>query len=168
MKRPLFIVFSFMALLGFSFAADPLPVGAAAPTVSGPADDGSTVNFAEVYASHDYTLVYFYPKADTPGCTKQGCSLRDAYEELTDRGVAVLGVSHDSVDAQRAFKKKYQFPFTLIADTEKVVSTAFGAKGLMMAARQAYLVHDGKIVYADHQGSTIKQAEDILNFLASK
>ncbi len=151
----------------FSFGtAAPLEVGAPAPAVSARTDAGTELNLADLYAAHDYTLVYFYPKADTPGCTKQGCSLRDAYEELTDKGVAVVGVSYDSVEAQRAFKEKYQFPFTLLADTDKAVATAFGANGMIMASRSAYLVHDGRIVYADHKGSTAEQANDILRFLA--
>ncbi len=165
MKRPLALLSLFsMALFNLSPAA-PLEVGAEAPAVSALTDAGTTLNLADVYGAHDYTLVYFYPKADTPGCTKQGCSLRDSYEALTDKGVAVIGVSHDTVAAQKAFKEKYNFPFTLLADTEKQVSGAFGAKGLIMASRSAYLVHDGKIVYADHKGSTTQQADDILSFL---
>lgn len=165
MKRPTALLsLLFMALFNLSPAA-PLEVGAEAPAVSALTDEGTTLNLTDVYGANDYTLVYFYPKADTPGCTKQGCSLRDSYETLTDKGVAVIGVSHDKVAAQKAFKEKYQFPFTLLADTEKQVSGAFGAKGLMMASRSAYLVHAGKIVYADHKGSTTQQAADILNFL---
>lgn len=156
-----------MALFNLS-SAPPLEVGADAPAVSALTDAGHTLNLADVYRAHDYTLVYFYPKADTPGCTKQGCSLRDSYAALTDKGVAVIGVSHDNVAAQKAFKDKYQFPFTLLADTEKQVSGAFGAKGLIMASRSAYLVHGGKIVYTDHKGSTSQQAADILSFLAQE
>ncbi|WP_221031235.1 peroxiredoxin [Actomonas aquatica] len=155
----------FLTMLSFGTAA-PLDVGAPAPAVSALTDEGSELNLADVYSSHDYTLVYFYPKADTPGCTKQGCSLRDAYEELTDQGVAVIGVSYDTVEKQAAFKEKYHFPFTLLADTEKAVAKAFGANGMIMASRSAYLVHDGKIVYADHKGSTTEQANDIIQFLA--
>ena len=166
MKRTTALLsFLFMALFNLSSAA-PLEVGANAPAVSALTDAGSQLNLADVYSANDYTLVYFYPKADTPGCTKQGCSLRDSYEALTDKGVAVIGVSHDNVAAQKAFKDKYQFPFTLLADTEKQVSGAFGAKGLIMASRSAYLVHDGKIVYADHKGSTSQQAADVLGFLS--
>jgi len=146
--------------------AETLDVGADAPLVSGVTDTGSTLNFSDVYKKHRYTLVYFYPKADTPGCTKQGCSLRDAYAELTQKGVAVIGVSTDSVQAQKEFKEKYQLPFTLIADTDSKVVRAFGQQGVRFAQREAYLVKDGKVVYADHKGSTTKQAEDVLNFIA--
>lgn len=147
-------------------SAAPSEVGSAAPVASALTDAGEPLNLADVYAGNDYTLVYFYPKADTPGCTKQGCSLRDSYEELTDKGVAVIGVSYDKVEKQRAFKEKYNFPFTLLADTEKKVAKAFGADGMVFASRSAYLVHDGKVVYADHKGSTAQQAADVLNFLS--
>ncbi len=157
------LLLTVMPLFSSARALDP---GDTAPAVSGTTETGETLDFADVYSKHDYTLVYFYPKADTPGCTKQGCSLRDGYEALSAQGVAVIGVSTDDVDAQKAFKEKYNFPFTLVADTDKTVMKAFGVPGLMFASRQAYLIHDGKIVYADHQGSTTKQADDILEFLA--
>jgi peroxiredoxin Q/BCP len=146
-------------------SASPVDVGAPAPLASALTDAGESLDLATVYAANDYTLVYFYPRADTPGCTKQGCSLRDSYEELSDRGVAVIGVSYDKVAKQRAFKEKYQFPFTLLADTDKQVAKAFGADGLMFASRSAFLIHDGKVVYADHQGTTSEQAAKILEFL---
>lgn len=163
--RSLLLLILFSAMHSFGSAA-PLDVGAPAPVLSALTDEGTELNLGEVYAAHDYTLVYFYPKADTPGCTKQGCSLRDSYEALTDKGVAVIGVSYDTVEKQAEFKAKYMFPFTLLADTEKAVAKAFGANGMIMASRSAYLIHDGKVVYADHQGSTTEQANDILQFLA--
>ena len=155
------------AMFFFSKAsADPLKVGDPAPAVSGVTDAGEKIALADVYKQQPYTLVYFYPKADTPGCTKQGCSLRDGYEALTKKGVAVIGVSHDDVAAQKAFKEKYHLPFTLIADMDSAVINAFGVPPAMpatsMAHRSAYLIKDGKIVYADYKGTTEKQAETIL------
>jgi peroxiredoxin Q/BCP len=169
MKSRLLILLPFFAMF-FSFAsAEPLQVGATAPAVSGVTETGATLALADVYAKQPYTLVYFFPKADTPGCTKQGCSLRDAYEELTQKGVAVIGVSTDGVEAQKAFKDKYHFPFTLIADQEKTVINAFGVPAKMgFATRQAFLVKDGKIVWADYKASTDKQAADVLKVLAAQ
>ena len=164
-RRSFFISTLFLAMISFGTAA-PLEVGSPAPRVSALTDEGSELNLADVYAANDYTLIYFYPKADTPGCTKQGCSLRDDYEALTDKGVAVIGVSYDTVEKQAAFKAKYMFPFTLLADTEKAVAKAFGANGMIMASRSAYLVKGDKIVYADHKGSTTEQAANILKFLS--
>lgn len=161
------------AMFLFSRAdAEPLKVGDPAPAVTGITETGEKLALADVYKKQPYTLVYFYPKADTPGCTKQGCSLRDGYEALTQKGVAVIGVSHDDVAAQKAFKEKYHLPFTLIADTDKTVINAFGvptkAVPLMgeFASRSAYLIKDGKIVYTDYKGTTDKQAEAILAELA--
>lgn len=163
---------SLLALFSTS-SADPLKVGDAAPAVSALTDTGATLNLGEVYSRQTYTLVYFYPKADTPGCTKQGCSLRDGYEALTRKGVAVIGVSHDDVAAQKAFKEKHRLPFTLIADTEQVVIKAFGVPTKTVAIwgalahRSAYLIKDGKIIYTDYEGTTDKQADAILAVLAS-
>ncbi len=161
----------FSSLFGLA-KADPLKVGDAAPAVSGISETGDKVAFADVYKKQPYTLVYFYPKADTKGCTAQGCSLRDGYEELTKKGVAVIGVSHDDVAAQKAFKEKYHLPFTLIADTDKTVVNAFGVPSAMpmteMAHRSAYLIKDGKIIYTDYKGTTDKQAAAILEVLAAQ
>jgi peroxiredoxin Q/BCP len=147
----------------FSFAkADSLAVGADAPAITGTTETGETLAFADVYKK-GFTLVYFFPKADTPGCTAQGCSLRDGYEELTKHGVTVIGVSTDNVEAQKAFKEKYRFPFTLIADHDKKVMHAFGQDGIMFASRQAFLIDKhGKIVWRDLKASTKKQAEDVM------
>jgi len=147
----------------FSFAkAELLAVGAAAPTLTATTETGETLALGDVYKK-GFTLVYFFPKADTPGCTAQGCSLRDAYEDLTKEGVTVIGVSTDSVEAQKAFKEKYHFPFTLIADTDKKIMHAFGQEGSTHASRQAYLIDkSGKVVWRDIKGSTKQQAADVL------
>lgn len=150
---------------------EPLKVGDAAPAVVGITDSGTSLDLAAVYRQQPYTLVYFYPKADTPGCTKQGCSLRDAYEALTKQGVAVLGVSHDSVADQKAFKEKYHLPFTLIAGDDNKVIEAFGVPHIpatSLAKRQAYLIKDGKVVWADYSASTDQQAADVLKILAAQ
>ncbi len=167
--KSLRLLFLLPAMLFLSHAsASPLQVGDAAPAVIGTTDTGDSLDFAATYAK-GYTLVYFYPKADTPGCTAQGCSLRDAYEALGKKGVTVIGVSADSVEAQKKFREKYNLPFTLIADTEKVVITGFGVPTRdiplvgSLASRQAFLVNKaGKIVWADFKASTAQQAQDVL------
>lgn len=155
-------------------SADPLGVGAQAPAVAGITETGEELNLGDVYKK-GYTLVYFYPKADTSGCTAQGCSLRDAYEDLTQKGVTVIGVSTDTPEAQKAFKEKHHFPFTLIADQDQTVIKAFGvpvrqvpAMGAF-AARQAYLIdRTGKIVWCDYKASTKEQAADVLKVMAGQ
>ena len=154
-----------------SAKADPLKVGDKAPEVVGTTETGASLNLGDVYKKQTYTLVYFFPKADTSGCTAQGCSIRDNYDQLTQAGVAVVGVSHDDVASQGAFKEKYRFPFTLIADPDQVVTKAFGVPNYPMtpfASRQAYLIKNGRIIWTDYHASTSKQAADVLAVLASQ
>jgi peroxiredoxin Q/BCP len=147
-------------------SAEPLVVGAAIPAVAQKNQNDVTVNVAATGAT-GYLLVYFYPKSDTPGCTKQACSLRDSYAVFTEKGVKTLGVSMDSVKAQKAFKDKYQLPFDLLADEDGVVVTAFGVpKTLGFAKRQAFLFKDGKLVWRDLAASTEQQAADVLKVIS--
>ncbi len=172
----LFAVAAVALTFGFTSTAkaDPLKVGDPAPAVTGVTETGAELNLGDVYKKQPYTLVYFYPKAGTKGCTAQGCSLRDAYEKLTAKGVAVVGVSTDTVEAQEHFKEDQHFPFTLIADPKKTVIGAFGVptKHIPMmgeiASRQAYLIKDGKIIYTDYKGSTTTQADNILKVIAEQ
>lgn len=147
--------------------AEPLAIGATVPDVSQKNQDDQAVKLAEA-GGKGYLLVYFYPKADTPGCTKQACSLRDSYVQLTDKGVKIFGVSIDPVEAQKAFKEKYKLPFDLLADKDAAVVSAFGVpKKLGFASRQAFLFKDGKLVWRDLSASTEKQAADVLAWLAA-
>jgi len=111
-------------------------------------------------------VLVFYPKDDTPGCTKQACALRDSFTELSERGVKVFGVSMDDVAAQKAFREKHQLPFTLLADKEGAVADAFGVPhALGFTKRQAFLFKDGKLVWRDLSASTERQAADVLEQL---
>jgi peroxiredoxin Q/BCP len=167
LPRTLALMSLFALLFGFA-RGEPLKLGDKAPEISATTDAGTTLNLADVYKKNNYTLVWFYPKALTGGCTKQGCSLRDASAELTQKGVAVIGVSTDPVEKQKEFKEKNNFPFPLLADTDKKVVKAFGQSGVAMASREAYLIdRQGKIVYHDEK-QTDKQAEMVLAFLNSK
>ena len=158
------LAMSLLAYLGLSlFAkADPLAVGAAAPEISAVDQDGKTVNFKDVYAK-GATLVYFYPKADTPGCTKEACSIRDSWADLQAKGIQVLGVSGDKPDAQKKFADKFKLPHTLIADSDNAVAKAFGVPTLLgISKRQSFLIKDGKVVWNQLAASTDKQAADVL------
>jgi thioredoxin-dependent peroxiredoxin len=155
----------------FSARAEPLAIGASLPAVTGTTETGAPLDLSTL--NKGYTLVYFYPRAETAGCTAQGCSLRDAYDVLQKRNVTVIGVSTDTVEKQKAFKDNHHFPFTLIADPEKKVITAFGVPTHKipvtgeMASRQAFLFKDGKLVWRDLKAATKKQAEDVLKVLDS-
>ena len=138
------------------------------PVVTCLDQSGKEVKFSETLVK-GYTLVYFYPKADTPGCTKQACSLRDSYEKITAKGVKVIGVSMDSVEAQKAFAEKYKLPFTLLADKEGKVADAFGVPHVAgFAKRQAFLFNDNKLVWRDLTASTDQQAADVLTYTARR
>lgn len=149
-------------------SAEPISEGAAVPTVACPDQSGKEVKLAEV-AAKGYVLVYFYPKADTPGCTKQACSLRDSYEKITEKGVKIFGSSMDSVEAQKAFAEKYKLPFSLLADKEGKVADSFGVPHVAgFAKRQAFLFLDGKLVWRDLSASTDQQAADVLAVIEKK
>jgi thioredoxin-dependent peroxiredoxin len=163
--KPLQLLAAIVAPIGLAIsaaAAEPIDVGAPLPAVTAKNQDGQEVKLAEAGAG-GWTLVYFYPKADTPGCTKQACSLRDAYATLTEKKVKVFGVSMDDVAAQKAFQEKYKLPFPLLADKEAKVADAFGVPHSMgFAKRQAFLFKDSKLVWRDLEASTEQQAADVL------
>jgi peroxiredoxin Q/BCP len=164
MKRLLAALF---ALLGANLHAEPLAVGAEAPKITAPDENGQPFDLGKAYA-HGLTLVYFYPKAMTPGCTAQACSLRDGIVDLKNLGVTVIGVSHDSPAAQKAFKEKYNLPFTLIADAKGEVIAAFGVPTLPggMAKRQSFLVKDGKVVWVCLDAQTKTHAQQVAEAVA--
>ncbi|HIC32615.1 MAG TPA: thioredoxin-dependent thiol peroxidase [Flavobacteriaceae bacterium] len=89
--------------------------------------DGNVVSLSDYKGKK--LIVFFYPKASTPGCTAEACNLRDNYKVLQDKGFELLGVSADSEKRQTNFKNKYEFPFPLLADEEKEVINAFGVWG---------------------------------------
>src|SRR6478735_675622 len=104
-----------------------LEVGATAPAFSLSDQNGSTVSSADL-AGKPYVL-YFYPKDDTPGCTREACDFRDDYHTFQSAGIAVLGVSPASTKSHAGFAEKYSLPFPLLADPDKVLSSAYGAWG---------------------------------------
>jgi len=101
--------------------------GQPAPPFSAPTDAGETVSLADFRGR--WLLLYFYPKDDTPGCTKQACSLRDGFAELQAAGVAVLGVSPDDEASHARFRDKHALPFPLAADPDRAVMGAYGTWG---------------------------------------
>ena len=104
-----------------------LEPGDPAPPFTLPDASGRQVSL-EDFAGKD-VILYFYPKDDTPGCTKEACGFRDAWNDLQDMGVAVLGVSGDNAAAHAKFAAKYRLPFTLLSDPDHRVMIAYGAYG---------------------------------------
>lgn len=116
-------------------------------------------------------VLYFYPKADTPGCTKEACSFRDGYDELQAHGMVVFGVSTDSVDALKAFAEKYDLPFRLLADPDGDVARSYDSlrSGTNTAQRNTYVIdEEGRIAGVYENVSPEGHAEEILGDFAAK
>src|ERR1044072_5348935 len=101
-----------------------MKVGQNAPEFSIVDDSGKTVKLSDFKGRK--IVLYFYPKDDTPGCTKEACNFRDGISELKKQGAIVLGVSADSVESHKKFKKKFDLNFPLLADTDKKIAEAYG------------------------------------------
>ncbi len=104
--------------------------GKAAPAFMLEDADGKKVSLKD-FTGQD-VILYFYPKDDTPGCTKEACGFRDGWKELSKRGVVVLGVSPDSAASHQKFRAKYKLPFTLLSDSDRKVMEKYGAFGEKM------------------------------------
>ena len=96
-----------------------------APQFTAPTADGSKFSFSDT-ASRKHVVLYFYPKDDTPGCTKEACSFRDNMQTIRELGAEIIGVSVDDVSSHKKFSEKYHLPFILVSDTDKRISTAYG------------------------------------------
>jgi thioredoxin-dependent peroxiredoxin len=131
-------------------------------------------------ASKDFrgktVVLFFYPKADTPGCTKEACGFRDAYSQIKKTGAVVLGISADPPAKQKKFQEKYHLPFPLLADTDKKICNAFGVikdksmygkifKGI---SRMTFVIGpDGKIQHIFDKVKAEGHAEEVLAYLKS-
>ena len=111
--------------------------GDSAPAFSASDQSGS------IHALHDYfgrwLLLYFYPKDDTPGCTKEACGFRDHYAHLSKQ-IAIFGVSKDDAASHKLFAEKFALPFPLLADSDRVIITAYGADGVFFPKRVSFLI----------------------------
>ncbi|GAC1464777.1 MAG: peroxiredoxin [Chamaesiphon sp.] len=144
----------------------PLKVGTQAPAFTAKDTNGNTVSLSDLAGK---TLVlYFYPKDDTPGCTKQACSFRDNYVDYQDKNIVVLGVSKDDPESHQKFTEKFNLPFPLLADVDGSIIKAYDVDGGGYAKRVTYVIDStGKIVHVDSSVKTDTHANDILAALAS-
>lgn len=142
-----------------------LSVGSPAPSFSAKDDAGNTVSLAD-FAGKTVVL-YFYPKDDTPGCTKEAQGFRDAYPEYQDKDIVVLGVSMDDEASHKMFKEKYGLPFTLVADSDGAITKAYDVSGGGYSKRVTYIISgDGVIEKVFESVKTDTHAADILAELA--
>ena len=148
LKLPLAVCAAlFLATLALS-AADTPKVGDPAPAFEGKDEAGKTWKLSDFNGKKNL-LLYFYPKDNTPGCTKEACGLRDRMGDLTKQDVAVLGVSYDSAESHQGFIAKQNLNFPLLADIDGKITELYGAqmKGMKMSRRVSFLIDKmGKIV----------------------
>lgn len=138
-----------------------LSVGMDAPNFTAKDSDGKTVSLSDFAGKT--VILYFYPKDDTPGCTKQAQSFRDNYKEYQDKDMVVLGVSRDDEASHKLFKEKYGLPFQLLADPDGTITKAYDVDGGGYAKRVTYIIDsNGKISRVDEKVQTASHAQDIL------
>ena len=108
-------------------------------------------------------VIYFYPKDDTPGCTKEACSIRDSYDDFTNQDIEVFGISYDNSKTHQQFIQKYKLPFNILSDSDKLVSQLYGTKGAFFPVRKTFLIDEyGKIVKIYDQVSVLDHGNDII------
>ena len=143
-----------------------LAAGAKAPDFTAKDDAGNTVSLSDFKGKT--VVLYFYPKDNTPGCTKEAQSFRDSYEEYQGKEIVVLGVSMDDEASHKAFKEKYGLPFTLVADPDGAITKAYDVEGGGYAKRVTYIIDsEGTIDKVLDQVKTATHATDILTDMTS-
>jgi peroxiredoxin Q/BCP len=152
-----------------------LKVGDSAPDFTLLDQNGKSVSLNDFKGSN--VVVYFYPKAMTPGCTVQACSLRDSKDELKTANITVLGISTDPVKSLKKFEEKDKLNFTLLSDPDHKVAEAYGSWGLkkfmgrefMGTLRQSFLINgEGQIVHIMDKVDTKTHHDDVLNFFKNQ
>lgn len=148
--------------------ADKLVLGQKAPAFSGIDSNGKKVSLADFKGK--WVILYFYPKAFTPGCTAQGCSLRDHHAEIEAQNAVVIGVSLDSPAQLKEFKEKYRFPFMLLSDQDKSIAEAYDTLGLLGAytKRHSFLIDpEGQLAKIMRKVDTKNHGEEVYHLLES-
>ncbi len=152
-----------------------LKEGDKAPDFTAKDQDGKTVKLSDYKGKR--TVLYFYPKDDTPGCTKEACSFRDADDVFNAKGIKVFGVSTDDEKSHRKFISKYQLPFDLLADTDKKIVESYGVWGeksmygkkYMGTNRKTFLIDEnGKIAKIFDKVNVAEHADEVLTAFGEK
>jgi peroxiredoxin Q/BCP len=128
--------------------------GQPAPDFELQSDAGETVRLSDLRGKP--VVLYFYPRDDTPGCTKQACGIRDAWDDFRERGAVVLGVSPDGEASHAKFKQKYRLPFTLLADSDHRVAEEYGFWGERSFAGKKYMGIERSTVVIAADGTVAK------------
>lgn len=160
--RELMVVLS----LVFTTSVWALQVGDRVPDLAVPSTSGDNIRLTDYAGS--WVVLYFYPKAFTPGCTAQACSLRDEYGAFAERGAVILGVSVDPVARLDEFKDEHALPFVLLSDENGELSRAFDSltAGSRTSARKTFIIDpDGQVAHRFDQPTTRNHADEVLQVL---
>lgn len=150
-----------------------LKAGDKAPEFIATDETGQTIRLTDFQGRK--LIIFFYPKADTPGCTTESCNLRDNYKKLKDSGFEIIGISADSIKQQQKFKNKYSFPYPLIPDSEKIIINKYGVWGLKNfmgkeyygILRKTFIINEeGEIALIIDQVNTENHSAQILELLS--
>ena len=133
--------------------------GIAAPAFKTTDANGETVNLKDFRGKK--VVLYFYPKDDTPGCTKEACSFRDSFSKFKKQGITILGVSPDSEKSHQKFTDKYKLPFTLLADTDHSIADAYGVYGEKKFMGRTYMGIHRTTFLIDEKGKIKKVFEKV-------
>jgi thioredoxin-dependent peroxiredoxin len=136
-----------------------LKEGTVAPDFTVKDANGETVRLKDLRGQK--VVLYFYPKDDTPGCTKEACAFRDAFADYKKRNIKVLGVSLDSEASHKKFAAKYKLPFTLLADTDHAISDAYGVYGQKKFMGRSYMGVNRMTFLIDEKGKIKKVFEKV-------
>jgi thioredoxin-dependent peroxiredoxin len=136
-----------------------LKEGATAPAFTTKDAEGDTVRLKDFRGQK--VVLYFYPKDDTPGCTKEACSFRDAFSKFKKRGIQVFGVSPDGEASHKKFAAKYKLPFTLLADTDHAISDTYGVYGQKKFMGRTYMGVNRTTFLIDEKGKIKKVFEKV-------
>ena len=133
--------------------------GIAAPDFTATNTNGDTIRLKDLRGKK--VVLYFYPKDDTPGCTKEACSFRDAFSDFKKQGIEVIGVSTDSEASHKKFTAKYKLPFTLLADTDHSIADAYGVYGEKKFMGRTYMGVKRMTFLIDEKGKVKKVFEKV-------
>jgi peroxiredoxin Q/BCP len=136
-----------------------LKEGTTAPVFKTTDANGEAVSLKDLRGQK--VVLYFYPKDDTPGCTKEACSFRDDFAKFKKRGIAVLGVSPDSEKSHKKFETKYKLPFTLLADTDHAIAESYGVWGEKKFMGRTYMGVQRTTFLIDEKGKIKKVFEKV-------
>ena len=146
--------------------ADELKIGQEAPDFTAACTDGSQVNLKSIVGKEPIVL-YFYPKDDTPGCTKEACGIRDDFSAFKNLNARVYGISYDSIDSHKKFIEKYHLPFALLSDSNHTIAKRYGADGLLFAKRMTFVIdRSGKIAWMDRSVNPSTHSKELQDALS--